>query len=624
GEMPAEFMLFTQARLTWNEAHVQCQQVNMTLATLDKNSTDYIKALIDADWLRHTVPDDFWIGLHDTDVDDFSKNNTGYGWAGDCQQLMSTSGEWGGWGNGEPQATDTNWCVTVANDTGDWQTSKCDERHSFMCQRKIKERKAQDLTECLRHCETTVSTSKRCWFARFAKSDDKTYCILIHHSGVPVCSPEAVLIYRRLYHRLCYSVKFDTSPLLSCGGRNISEVMCRSRTSLTALGLENATKSSTLKSTSSSATTNVGGAPVSTTEATSTTKSISDVHITTESGYDVHSTTESGNDVKTMTESGNDVHSTTERMNGMQSTTESGNEVQSTTVGSSDVQSTTEIGSDVHGTTEIGNDVDSTTISIDDVDSTTEIGSGIHSTTEDGNDVHTTETGYDVHSTTEIGTDVHSMTEIGNDVDSMTEIGNDVDSTTNGIDDVDSTTTSGNDVDSTTSPLTSDTKDTIESTTDVSSITTVLGIVTDDATVTSTANSDVTASSTTAPLNIPDPQRPLTTVSPFEISSTAPITVSATSNPKVSRNMCGCRCLLNATPPTSMEAALKAADDVKKELKVDVTSLTSLRRRKESAPDPRPSSTHMGVMGVVLIVAVLVFVMLSDLRVVVRHLAFGA
>nr|KAG5686810.1 hypothetical protein BaRGS_032027 [Batillaria attramentaria] len=55
GQVPSEFTLYTQAKLTWNEAHVQCQQVNMTLASLGKDSTNYIKALSAASWFGHTV-----------------------------------------------------------------------------------------------------------------------------------------------------------------------------------------------------------------------------------------------------------------------------------------------------------------------------------------------------------------------------------------------------------------------------------------------------------------------------------------------------------------------------------------------------------------------------------------
>ncbi|KAK7462014.1 hypothetical protein BaRGS_00038571, partial [Batillaria attramentaria] len=705
------------AKLTWNEAHVQCQQVNMTLASLGKDSTNYIKALSAASWFGHTVPDDFWIGLHDMDVHDPVKNNTGYGWAEDCQQLMSTSDGWAGWGNGEPQATDTNWCVTVANDTGDWQTSKCGEQHSFLCQRKIKteiqtpikarlgqlgwlillkpdsnkcsyilvdygpckynmasreELKTQDLQDCQRNCESKANSSKPCWSVHY-----KPYvCYLRYFNGIPVCPQDSATDSGDSYYRQCFSVNFDDSPLLSSGGSNFPEVTCASTTSLTTLNLESTTPGSTQKDWYRLAATSAVDVTESTTRANSavdatesTTRANSAVDATestprANSAVDVTESTTRANSAVDVTESTTratsavDVTESTTRASSAVDVTESTTRAtsavdvtesttratsaldvtESTTRATSAVdvtesttraniavdvtEGTTRANSAVDvmerttratGTVKSISDVHSTTESRQDDPSMTESSDDVKRANESGSDVHnTTESFYDVRNTTESGNDVHSTTKSSNDVRSTSESRNDVYSETRGITDDDLTTK--------TIP---DTQNTIESTTDVNSITTMLDVATDDVTVTSTANVDVTASPTTAPSDTPDPQLSLTAVSPFGKSSTAPTSVATTPKPPFPRNLCGCRCLpLNATSSRDIDEALKAADDVKKELKVDVTTLSSQRRRKESAPDPRPSSTNMGVVGVVLIVTVLAFILLSDLRVVVRHLVF--
>ncbi|KAJ8309777.1 hypothetical protein KUTeg_011642 [Tegillarca granosa] len=51
----------------------------------------------------------------------------------------------------------------------------------------------------------------------------------------------------------------------------------------------------------------------------------------------------------------------------------------------------------------------------------------------------------------------------------------------------------------------------------------------------------------------------------------------------------------------------------KKELAVDVRSLSSTIRKKTSASDSRPSAAGVGVLGVVLIVSLITSIVVSDL-----------
>nr|KAG5704635.1 hypothetical protein BaRGS_025277 [Batillaria attramentaria] len=60
-----------------------------------------------------------------------------------------------------------------------------------------------------------------------------------------------------------------------------------------------------------------------------------------------------------------------------------------------------------------------------------------------------------------------------------------------------------------------------------------------------------------------------------------------------------------------------------KELAVNVSSLSSTRRQKESAPDSRASSTSMGVAGMVVVALLLGGIVFWDVWVMIAHFRFG-
>lgn len=53
-------------------------------------------------------------------------------------------------------------------------------------------------------------------------------------------------------------------------------------------------------------------------------------------------------------------------------------------------------------------------------------------------------------------------------------------------------------------------------------------------------------------------------------------------------------------------------DKLEKELKVDKTKLSSTIRKLASAEDHRPSSKHIGYIGIIFLVSVIALVVISD------------
>ncbi|KAK7109814.1 hypothetical protein V1264_013795 [Littorina saxatilis] len=76
----------------------------------------------------------------------------------------------------------------------------------------------------------------------------------------------------------------------------------------------------------------------------------------------------------------------------------------------------------------------------------------------------------------------------------------------------------------------------------------------------------------------------------------------------------------SGTAPTTQDEADEAAKKLVSELKVNKTNLSSTLRRKTSAPDHRPSAQGLGVVGVIVVVAVLVCIVALDLSVLCQDM----
>ncbi|VDH97481.1 Hypothetical predicted protein, partial [Mytilus galloprovincialis] len=79
----------------------------------------------------------------------------------------------------------------------------------------------------------------------------------------------------------------------------------------------------------------------------------------------------------------------------------------------------------------------------------------------------------------------------------------------------------------------------------------------------------------------------------------------------------------NATsmsPNITLEVALEIAEDLRKNLTVDKTSLSSYRRRLECADDSRPSSKVFGGFALAVLVSLLVITIVLDCPTLTRHL----
>ena len=87
--------------------------------------------------------------------------------------------------------------------------------------------------------------------------------------------------------------------------------------------------------------------------------------------------------------------------------------------------------------------------------------------------------------------------------------------------------------------------------------------------------------------------------------------------------MCHCRQLQAAANLTWTRVA-ELTQQLQRELAVDRDSLSSTRRRKESAPDSRPSAQASGGLGLALVVLVLGLVVLPDLLALYHALHPGA
>ena len=63
---------------------------------------------------------------------------------------------------------------------------------------------------------------------------------------------------------------------------------------------------------------------------------------------------------------------------------------------------------------------------------------------------------------------------------------------------------------------------------------------------------------------------------------------------------------------------MEAVKQLKQELAVDKSELSSTIRKKTSAPDERPSSKGLGVLGIVMLTGIGCMLVAADARVLVR------
>lgn len=118
-------------------------------------------------------------------------------------------------------------------------------------------------------------------------------------------------------------------------------------------------------------------------------------------------------------------------------------------------------------------------------------------------------------------------------------------------------------------------------------------------------------SSTTAP---PDPDTTMTTTTNTTATATASTTVAA-KNDSISRHIC--QVIEDLTQVYNMsvgELKTKLAQDIKKALTIDVSSLSKTLAKKISAPDQRVSSRSTGYVAITLLVVILSLIVLSDMN----------
>jgi hypothetical protein len=80
---------------------------------------------------------------------------------------------------------------------------------------------------------------------------------------------------------------------------------------------------------------------------------------------------------------------------------------------------------------------------------------------------------------------------------------------------------------------------------------------------------------------------------------------------------CSCVCPTNSNNITDTELEQKITD-IKKQLTVNKSSLSSTLRKKTSAPDERISSVSMGAVGICVIVALSMSVVAADVGYLIR------
>ena len=94
-------------------------------------------------------------------------------------------------------------------------------------------------------------------------------------------------------------------------------------------------------------------------------------------------------------------------------------------------------------------------------------------------------------------------------------------------------------------------------------------------------------------------------------------TIASTTTPTVSTVRSTCRCPCNkvgdpALNNMTVAETLKVVKQIKQELMVDKSELSSTKRKKISAPDERPSSRGLGALGIVVLISILCMLIIGD------------
>ncbi|KAL8616806.1 hypothetical protein ACOMHN_017843 [Nucella lapillus] len=100
---------------------------------------------------------------------------------------------------------------------------------------------------------------------------------------------------------------------------------------------------------------------------------------------------------------------------------------------------------------------------------------------------------------------------------------------------------------------------------------------------------------------------------PEDTTPENPTTSSSSSSSSTPSPLCSCNCQriqpTTSLPPASLSSVIKS---IVKELSVDKTQLSSVRRKKVSAEDDRPSAQTVGYFGVAIIIATAVGIVILD------------
>ena len=142
-----------------------------------------------------------------------------------------------------------------------------------------------------------------------------------------------------------------------------------------------------------------------------------------------------------------------------------------------------------------------------------------------------------------------------------------------------------------------------------------------------TATNPATITTTTATTPTPSTTTTKTTTTSTDVDNIDNHIVSAMS-PTVSRVPQICRCPCNkvgdpAVKNMTVAETLEAVKQLKQELAVDISELSSTIRKKISAPDERPSSKGIGALGIVMLTGILCMLVAADASVLVRDFKNG-
>ncbi|XP_069141380.1 mucin-3A-like [Argopecten irradians] len=137
-------------------------------------------------------------------------------------------------------------------------------------------------------------------------------------------------------------------------------------------------------------------------------------------------------------------------------------------------------------------------------------------------------------------------------------------------------------------------------------------------TTTTTPQPTTTTTTTTTPqptTTTTTPQPTTTTTTPQPTTTTPPNTSTITMSTATQQNCVPCPCYTNTTNNQTVE---EFREEVRKNLLVDTSTLSSSIRKKTSASDPRPSAAAVGYIGIVLLSIVFGGIALMDAGNIVR------